>query len=396
MPVLAPYQIILLGSTRPVLRESLRAALHEQLTPFRLDESDQIRFLDAEESSDYLRTGPAVCVFIGGHNPDPVDAAAATELADQAVLVLPLVESFDGYKSQTPAALHPINGDVLTEDDGSLQRAASKVLEGLGLLRRSRRLFISYRRNVATVAALQVYEHLDARGFDVFLDTRSIKTGDPFQDELLHRLSDSDVVVILDTDNFLESEWTRSELTEAQAMSLGIVQVQWPGVSRTSYDGLCDLFELAPQDFCSEERLKPQTLENISRLVETSRARSVAARHTSLATSFDEMAERAGITSTVQPHRFMQLHLNTPTFVVPNVGVPHALTYHETDTLLRAVLSARESNTPSDLVLLYDAARVRPHWRDHLVWLDSHLPVKTVAINEAKEWLENLQTSDAQ
>jgi hypothetical protein len=71
-------------------------------------------------------------------------------------------------------------------------RVATLVLETFRLLRRERRLFISYRRVDAQPLAERLYDALDARGFDVFIDVRSVPPAVDFQSELWHRMSDSD------------------------------------------------------------------------------------------------------------------------------------------------------------------------------------------------------------
>ena len=62
-------------------------------------------------------------------------------------------------------------------------------------------------------AAVQLHDALTARGFDVFLDTHSIRPGKVFQDDLWRSAyCNSDVVVMLDTKRILfESKWTREE-----------------------------------------------------------------------------------------------------------------------------------------------------------------------------------------
>ena len=80
-----------------------------------------------------------------------------------------------------------------------MSELASAILECVGLMRRQRRVFLSYRSVESRAAALQLHDLLTARGFDVFLDTHVIRPGDPFQDVLWHRLCDSDVLIMLDT-----------------------------------------------------------------------------------------------------------------------------------------------------------------------------------------------------
>ena len=60
-------------------------------------------------------------------------------------------------------------------------------------------------------------EALERNNFDVFLDTHSIKQGEPFQEELWHRMTDCDVIVLLNTKGFLERKWCKKEIAEANA-----------------------------------------------------------------------------------------------------------------------------------------------------------------------------------
>ena len=54
-----------------------------------------------------------------------------------------------------------------------------------------------------------MYEALESHHFDVFLDTHSIEKGEPFQEELWHRMTDCDVILLLNTPDFLESHWCK-------------------------------------------------------------------------------------------------------------------------------------------------------------------------------------------
>ena len=392
MPVPSPYQVVLLGQTRPAVRDALRQTLVARMREMDLDVDAHVAFLDASTAGTVTQAGPVVCAFIGGHGYDVADAAAVAQLVNDAVLVLPLVESLDGYRDQVPESLWPINGKALSGAVDDVESAAGLVMEGLGLLRRTRRLFISYRRTEASDAAHQLYDLLDARGFDVFLDTRSVPTGDPFQEELLHRLSDSDVLVILDTDGFLESEWTREELAQAEAMALGILQVQWPGLSRPAYAALCTVVPIDGSDLeDGGKRLTRDALHRVGYQTETLRARSIAARYTSLVGSFDAIAEQEGIPSTVQPTRYLELAPpgKDPVAVIPTVGVPETLSYQDVASLLSRLASGGPT-APSRAVILYDPVPVRPRWKQHLDWLDGHLPVQTVTVSGAEDWLRSL------
>ena len=105
-------------------------------------------------------------------------------------------------------------------------------------------------------ASQHSYEALDLAGYDVFLDThRTIKPGEPFQEVLWHRLADTDVVVLLDTPDFLGTRWTEEELARANNSNLQILQVLWPDQKEVSSAAFSTFHPLKHEDFLSAETL---------------------------------------------------------------------------------------------------------------------------------------------
>src|SRR3546814_2597055 len=104
---------------------------------------------------------------------------------------------------------------------------ASTMLECVGLLRRQRRVFVSYRRVESRETALQLHDLLASRGFDVFFETHDIMPGDPFQDVVLSRTVASDDMVMLDTPIYIDNRWTRQEIGREGAKELKILPVSW-------------------------------------------------------------------------------------------------------------------------------------------------------------------------
>ena len=276
-----------------------------------------------------------------------------------------------------------------------LDRIASVLLEGLGLLRKSRRLFISYRRVETQGIAIQLYEQLDANGFDVFLDSHSIRPGEPFQDVLWHRLADTDVVVLLDSPGFLASRWTEEELARANSTNLQILQLIWPGSTLTSAAAFSKPFTLSDSDFevatdrlGATARLRGDCLNRVTIEVESLRARALAARHAYLVQEFFSEAVAAGHHPQVQPDRFILLETKAGNhyITVPTVGVPDAVRYQEVEDEM-----ARHPKRHSDIILLYDERGIRDNWMKHLEWLDRQtLPVKSLQVAKAHSWLGGL------
>jgi hypothetical protein len=159
---------------------------------------------------------PTVGVYISLQKHPSVSSVIKDLLAD-GVMVIPLVADIREYTSYVFEDLHRINGLQAEPEDPKLERIAAALLEGLNLLRRTRRLFVSYKRSETQSVAIQLYELFEAHGFDVFLDTHNVRPGEPFQEVLWHRLADTDVVVLLDSPGFLKSRWTQDELARANS-----------------------------------------------------------------------------------------------------------------------------------------------------------------------------------
>jgi len=388
------YQIAIFADGADSYAATLRATIQRSIAELGVAPG-MLSFLDEASVAARDRKSPTVGVFFG-LTPHPAPAAAAlSDLIKDASLVVPVVPALDRFTEFVPDDLRPINGMALRSDDPGHERIASVLLEGLGLLRKSRRLFISYRRVETQGIAIQLYEHLDANGFDVFLDSHSIRPGEPFQEVLWHRLADTDVVVLLDSPGFLGSRWTEEELARANSTNLQILQLIWPGGTLASAAAFSKPFALSDGDFqdASDQlgitaRLQDACLNRVGIEVESLRARALAARHSYLVQEFYSEAVAAGHSPQVQPDRFILLQTKGGDhyITVPTVGVPDAVRYQEIEDEM-----ARHPKRSSDIILLYDERGIRDKWMKHLEWLDRQtLPVKSLQVSRAHSWLGGL------
>jgi hypothetical protein len=382
------YQIVLLDPGRSGNAERLRATLEKRLGEMGLDVKEWVAFLDASTFSQRDPRAPVVGVYFGGTASTDEDTATVQQLLDRQAIVLPVVQTLRGYTSSVPDVLHPVNGLELRPEDPDLEGIAGLVLEALSLLRQTRRLFISYRRAESREAALQIYDLLDERGFDVFLDTHGVRVGEPFQEVLWHRLVDSDMVLLLDTKEFLESQWTQKELAEAHAMSIGILQVIWPDHKRKRFSELAVPHYLEDRHFASPSRLATSALGEIATLLESLRARYLALRHANLVRAFVQAARDLSIAADVQPQRYILAtgQSGKKVAVIPAIGVPTALQYQE----IADLIDPGKQPVIDKAVLIYDHRGIRDRWITHLRWLDQYLPVKTFRVTEASQWLPTL------
>jgi hypothetical protein len=123
-------------------------------------------------TADPDRKMPSVAVFFG-LVPSPSlsvdDARRLGDLLIDGVLIIPVVADARRFSTFVPPQIAGLNGISLEDCGADFERLAARILEGFGLLRERRRLFISYRRVETSGVAAQLYEALDASGFDVFL-----------------------------------------------------------------------------------------------------------------------------------------------------------------------------------------------------------------------------------
>lgn len=386
------YQIILIGSKISLASEILETIFKHTRE---LGIGDEF-FIILDRNNfheEYQSNSPVFCLFFGNTLGTFEDLDILNKLIKDASLILPVVESLKTFKQSIPEVLHNINGFELSSAS-LVESLVSSILEGLGLLRLSRKLFISYKRDESTAVAIQLFEQLERSGFDVFLDTHSIRPGEPFQDELWQRLADTDIVVMLNTPGFLKSNWTKQELAQANAMSIGILQLVWPEHKPEDEAGLSIPLYLGSTDFGndifndSKSYLVESIVKEIIKLTESLRARSLAARHDNIVTEFITSANKLGIKSDLQPEKFITVKKSNghEVVIIPTVGVPQAFTYNQSEELVAKV----KSSGVEAIYLLFDHRNIRDKWLKHLSWLDNYLPIKTIKIVEAEQWLANI------
>lgn len=370
----ARYQLIVLGAEAARLRDPFVESLSARLEEIGDGLGRALEVFGPDEIGNVDRTAPASAVYFGSDT--STDASEAAKLVSASVPILPVVYNLDRYSDLVAPALRPVNGLQVHSGAPDFAALTNLVLENLSLLRRSRRLFLSYRRHESTPVAHQLRVAFDALGYDAFLDTNSVAKGDEFQSVLWHRLLDSDVMVVLDTTDFLGSKYTKGEIANAGAMSVGILQVLWPGVVRAPHSTLAHPLQLTAADFAGDE-LTEAAVARVTSETEALRARCIAARHTNLVAEYCNEAERVGAKVAVQPERFVMTSLSDGRRVaaIPAVGVPDALRYHEASRHFSV-----GGVDADEALLIYDHRGMLPEWITFLDWLDDFLPVKGLRV----------------
>lgn len=383
MSIASKYQVALIG--RIARRDEIEAVLFSRLKELGVSRA-RLKFVDEVDLGNLDQKSPVVAVFFGYDGTSDGAHECLPKLLRDSATIIPCVSDVTVATSELPPLLHHINAYPFTAGNPTIERLVTLILENLKLLRAERRLFISYRRAESQSVAIQLYERLDAAGFDVFLDTRGVPYGTDFQAVLWHRMADSDVVVLLDTPNFRASRWTKAELSRANSTNVQILHLLWPGVLPEASSAFSEFMVLKRGDFRTRyitkehARLTDGAVLSVVSSVEALRARALAARHRSLVDSFCDRAREQGAKSVaVQPERYISVELASGrrVAVVPTIGVPRADRCHDIEKSIM-----RGDTVPDRVWLLYDDRGILEPWLEHLDWLNRHLPVSAIQITK--------------
>ena len=391
------YQLILLGSEVPQ-KDQMLAKLFERVKDLGLP-TTIIKIIEGNNiSSEYSGNQPAFGLYFGDTDGNFKHLDITNKLLKDGTMILPIYfgNPDDGaFSREIPCILSNQNGWQFK--DNELDRSANIILESFELLRSTRKIFISYKRNESTSVAIQLYEALESYNYDVFLDTHSIGKGEPFQDDLWHRMTDCDVIVLLNTPGFLESHWCKEEFAEAGTKQIGIVQLVWPNHkiakidsgSHISYPMQLDESNFVDNIYNNKDRSKlvDVIVAEIIQKVESVRARNLASRQDNLITDFTNIAKECGREVTVQPEKFLteDLPSGKRNIYIPTIGIPQSTSCQSAE-----IKKELYRHNDVSIRLIYDDLRIRDKWLQHLDWLNDNFKkdILTLKKQDFKPWLQ--------
>ncbi len=358
----ALYQLAVLGSPTDAQISELEEIVGTAVGMFNLRLGHEVGWEVRPEVFNPDQQRSSAAVFFGGENPPLANVA---KLLERGIPLLPIASDVNRVNEEIPELLRPLN--CLAYTANGPQRVATALLECAGLLPRQRRVFVSYRRGEARDAALQLFDALSARLFDVFLDTHGIPPAEDFQTMLWHRLCDSDVLVMLDTPGYFESRWTSAEFGRALAKGISVLRVGWPDCTPSARTATASRAELLPEEVdAATGRLADSAVERICLQLEEVRSQSHAVRSVNLVSNLRNAIQTIGGQLVgVGPNKAVYIRLPDGRNVVvyPTVGVPTSTTLHDAST-----------NSPDQSVaVVYDHVGLHPRWLGHLDWLGQHI-----------------------
>jgi hypothetical protein len=381
------YQIIALGlldQRFDALKNGLATRAHDLGLPL-----NELAFLTDSDLPRYNRNKPAVAVYFG--NVKLSTSTFLDKLLSDSIVVIPVVSSMLHVRNEIPTSLASINAIEVQTNGANLPRLVSLIFEVFRLLRKERGIFISYRRKGSQPLANRLYEELDKRGFDVFIDIRSMPPAVDFQAELWHRMSDVDVIVLIDTPGFREGRWTKAELAQANLLGIQTLHLLWPGQTEDAAFAFSRFMKLEAVDFNGQSAGRGATIkDNVLRAIcdraEELRAQAIALRYTHLVDNFCDAARDINLNPAVQPERWISVGLPGKSLaVVPAVGRP---TSDRINTIFNSITALRIVSDP--IWVIYDSRGLHEGWINHLRWLDSHLPIRNLCMSDVPAALQEL------
>jgi hypothetical protein len=370
------YELALLGIPDPVQVEAITSEVSKLIEPFGIAIGREVGLTVAPAAFRPSPRHASAAIFIGGES---AFEGGLAELIRQSVPIIPVASAQNRFAAEIPTILRPMNG--LAYREATPNRIATALLECAGLLPRQRRVFVSYRRDESRAAALQLFDALSVRLFDVFLDTHGIPPAEDFQTLLWHRLCDSDVLLMIDTPRYFDSRWTQAEFGRALAKGIAVLRIGWPGGTvspRAAMATTAGGVDLVSADVDAHTGLiSSDAIEKVCHELESLRSQSIAVRHLNLVGQLRVALERIG--GTVQGVGLHKgIHIQTPcgqsVVVYAIVGAPTSVTLHDAAT----------HAAPGQSAVLYDHVGVHKRHLVHLEWLSECIPsVRLVRASDA-------------
>ena len=283
------YQLIFLGDVENPACEEIKKRFYESTGQMGMPGEAFLNICATDFNALYLNKQPSFVFYFGRKDHNDRDKVILEKLMANGDAIIPVFFNDGAFYEEIPEVIQKMNGKQYKTE--SVNRFANYALESLRLLRENRKLFISYRRTDSTPVANQLFDALVRNNYDVFLDAYSIGAARNFQEELHHRLSDCDVLIQLYTENFKKSDWCIEEIVAANQKQIGVVEIVWPGQKLDVHNHLCEPILLKPEDFeggfkDASSVLTNATLNKVLLIVESVRARNMAARQDNLVGEF--------------------------------------------------------------------------------------------------------------
>ena len=120
-----------------------------------------------------------------------------------------------------------INAFVYNKEckERSNEQLCNVILEKFGIIRNTKNVFISYKREDTSKLANKIWKRLVIEGYTVFLDKKKIDIGVDFMDRIRYAIADADVFILLDSPGYFSSVYTKKEMYAACLSRVPIIML---------------------------------------------------------------------------------------------------------------------------------------------------------------------------
>lgn len=359
------YEFVVLGEYSNEQLRLLKDKILSVTKDFYLEESTHLKFLESDNFEINEELINFVAVYFNGENHPDIEKAH--EIVRKKLPIIPVFHSDVEIESQIPEFLRGVLGLKL---NNNMQELAAAMLECVGLLRNQRKVFISYVRNESHDVAIQLQQQISERKFDVFLDTQAIRYGENIEEIILHRMMDSDIMVMLDTQCYSSKFWTMKEYNAARSRHIHFLRIVWPGNASnlTQFPG--QTFKLVENELegANNVRIIDTKIDEILSTLENLRSKSIAMRYKKITNSIKSQIEMiGGVVEGVGKNFSMPVNLNgVRKLLYPRFGIPDAKSMFN-------ILNANSFEVQEVPIMVYDHCGISEDWVSHLVWLNEQI-----------------------
>lgn len=355
------YQIVTLGE--PFFTNELIEACKEY---------PEIRFKGEEEVD---KAYPVLYLYYG-KTADSSDYQGDLDLAELArqKQILPIAPSAPEFNQNIPKIIRNLNGFFLN-DERSVHALKNYILAFFGIVNTNRKVFISYRRKDSEELAHQLFDALTKLKYHPFLDSYSIQAGVDFQEYLRHELNDTELIVVLNTEHFDESEFTKEEVNIANELRIPILEVKFAPCVRMDILAMAQVID-THEPINATKPFGDDFINNITLAIEKMRAQSYLFKRKNVVTSLNKHFGTYGLTLQ-EAGGFLRSDV-TREIYYPLTHIPQSTDLFQTEEFFES-MPLFSTYTKK---VIYNGSYCRDDIKRHLKWLDQYLPVKLFSIND--------------
>lgn len=288
--------------------------------------------------------------------------------------ILPIAPSAPEFNQYIPKQIRNLNGFFLN-DERAVHALKNYILAFFGVVNTNRKVFISYRRVDSEELAHQLFDALTKLKYHPFLDSYSIQPGVDFQEYLRHELNDTELIVVLNTEHFNESEFTKEEVSIANELRIPILEVKFKPSVRMDILAMAQVID-SKKTITAKKHFRDAFVNKITLAIEQMRAQSYLFKRKNVIASLNKQFSAFGL-SLQEAGGFLRCDV-TREIYCPLTHIPQSIDLFQTEEFFDGL----PLFTTYTKKVIYNGSYCRDDIKRHLSWLNQHLPVKLFSIND--------------